>query len=278
MARQVLAGLLGALVLTSSVPVRAADLDPETASAFARYVDLTEDRISADLAAASRFLWIDALPSGSARTKDIEALRRGEVLIERLETRDHGRSIPIDKGLIHHWLGLVFVPGATVDAAVALLQDYDHHAEVFSPAIEASRTLGRSGNRYRVYLRFHMKRIISATVDTENVADFNRPTADRAYSAIRSTRVAEVENPGTSDEHELPPGHDSGFVWRLNTYWRFLERDGGTYVQCESVSLSRDVPFGLGWIVKPFITGVPKDALAFTLERTRETLSRTDAH
>jgi hypothetical protein len=84
--------------------------------------------------------------------------------------------------------------------------------------------------------------------------------------------VAEVEDAGTPRERELPPGKGHGFMWRLNTYWRFLERDGGAYVQCESITLSRDVPFGLGWIIKPFVTEIPMESLAFTLQRTRAAL------
>jgi hypothetical protein len=105
------------------------------------------------------------------------------------------------------------------------------------------------------------------------VARFVRPAADRAYSQVTSTRVAEVDHAGTSREVEKPVGHDSGFMWRLNTYWRFLERDGGTYVQCESITLSRDIPFGLGWMIGPFVTGIPRESLTFTMARLRSQLS-----
>ena len=71
-----------------------------------------------------------------------------------------------------------------------------------------------------------------------------------------------------------PDGQENGFMWRLNTYWRFLERDGGTYIQCESLTLSRDVPFALSWIIKPFVTQVPKESLSFTLERAKAELLR----
>ena len=114
--------------------------------------------------------------------------------------------------------------------------------------------------------------MIGATLNTEHEARFVNAAADRVYSAIHSTRVAEVEGAGTPRERELPPGQGHGFMWRLNTYWRFLERDGGTYFQCESVTLSRDVPFGLGWVIKPFVTEIPMESLTFTLQRTRAAL------
>ena len=260
-----------------AVSAGAADLQPRTLAAFTRYVDLTEGRIAREVSDSSRFLWIDTL-SDDDRRSVLATLGEGKVAIERRRTPEDGAPVSIDDGMIHHWVGTVFVPGVPVDAAVALMQDYDRHATLFAPAIAGSRTMSRVGNRFRVFLRFYMKKVLAATVNTENDAEFFRPSVDRAYSAIRSTRVAEVDNPGTPEEREREPGHDSGFVWRLNTYWRFAERDGGTYVQCESVSLSRDVPLGLGWIIKPFITDVPKDALTFTLERTRAVLTSQEQH
>ena len=85
---------------------------------------------------------------------------------------------------------------------------------------------------------------------------------------------AEVEDAGTPQEHELPVGHDSGYLWRLNTYWRLLARDGGVYLQCESISLTRGIPMGLGWVVGPFVTSIPKESLTFTLETTRHRLAK----
>jgi hypothetical protein len=58
----------------------------------------------------------------------------------------------------------------------------------------------------------------------------------------------------------------------MNTYWSYEERDGGLYIEIESVSLSRSIPTGLGWAVGPFIQSVPREALEFTLEATRDAL------
>jgi hypothetical protein len=191
-----------------------------------------------------------------------------------METRDGDKSIEAPDALIHHWLAIVFVPGVSVNSAVSLMQDYDRHARVFAPNIAASKLLDRKDERFRVGLRFYVKKVIAVTLDTENQAEFFRLPPDRAYSRIRSTRVAEIANAGTADEQEKPAGQENGFMYRLNTYWRFLERDGGTYIQCESLTLSRDVPFALGWIIKPFVSQVPKESLSFTLERAKAELLR----
>ncbi len=108
---------------------------------------------------------------------------------------------------------------------------------------------------------------------TTNEAQFFKAGSDRAYSRIRSTRVTEIADAGTPQERAKPAGEENGFMWRLNTYWRFLDRDGGTYIQCESLTLSRDVPFALAWIIRPFVTQLPKESLTFTLEKARAALS-----
>jgi hypothetical protein len=254
------------------------DLKPASSAAFDRYAAVVERRIGAEVSRSETFLWVDTLPP-ARRTDVMEKLRRGEVVSERLRISE---KIDVPGGLIHHWIGAIFIPAVHVRDAVALLQDYDRHASIFSPTVVQSKTLAHTvdrsttpehaGDQFRVFLRFYMKKVIAATLNTEHEAHFVNAAADRVYSAIHSTRVAEVEEAGTPREHELPPGEGHGFMWRLNTYWRFLERDGGTYVQCESLTLSRDVPFGLGWMIKPFVTEIPMESLTFTLQRTRAAL------
>jgi hypothetical protein len=67
-------------------------------------------------------------------------------------------------------------------------------------------------------------------------------------------------------------GNDSGFLWRVNTYWRFQSADGGVYARCEAISLSRDVPFGLGWMLKGFLEGFPKESMMNMLRGTRDAM------
>lgn len=255
-----------------TIPVEAAELRPHTVAAFDRYVRAAEARMARELGDGP-FLSIDALPE-PRRAAMIAQLRQGQFVIERVTTYDAGKKIDVPDGLIHHWVGVVFVPGATVDQAVALLQDYDRHADIYRPAVARSKLLGRDGDVFRVFLRFFMKKVIAVTVNSEHEARFTRPGRDRAYSRIYSTRIAEVEDAGSPQEREKPVGNDGGYLWRLYSYWRFLERDGGTYVQSESISLTRGIPMGFGWLVGPFVTSIPRESLTFTLETTRKTLAR----
>jgi hypothetical protein len=179
----------------------------------------------------------------------------------------------VPDGLIHHWIGTTFISGATVDRGVALLQDYDRHSELYAPIVTRSKLLKRSGDTFVSFLRFRQKKVITVVVNTENEARFSRPGPGRAEVRIHSTRVAEVEHPDTPREAEKPVGNDGGYLWRLNTYWRLLEADGGVYLQCESVTLTRGIPIGLGWLIGPFVTSIPRESLEFTLETSRRLLS-----
>ncbi len=168
--------------------------------------------------------------------------------------------------MIHRWAGVVFVRGVTVSDAVRLLQDYDRHAGIYAPAVARSKRLARDGQQFRVYLRFYTKKVIAVTLDSEHNARFTGPADGRASSRIH------VSDAGKPNETKKAEGDGRGYMWRLNTYWRFAERDGGTWVQCESVTLSSRIPFGFGWLLKPFVTEVPKESLTFTLETTRKAL------
>ncbi|MEO5739646.1 MAG: hypothetical protein ABIS29_03520 [Vicinamibacterales bacterium] len=266
--------LLVCLLACATAVIAAAHPTPATSVAFDRYARLTEQRIDAEVGRTSDFLWIDTLPK-SRHAEVLRGLQQGGVIIERLQTRDGSKEIGVPDGLIHHWVGTVFVPHAGVKETVALMQDYDRHAKYFGPAVAGSKRLERDGNRFRVALRFYVKKIIAVTMDTDNDAEFFTLAADRAHSRIRSTRVSEIANAGTPQERPKPSGEENGFMWNLNTYWRFLERDGGTYVQCESLTLTRDVPFALAWIVRPIVTQMPKESLTFTLAKVRQALTKS---
>ena len=261
-------GLVFVLLFLLATPVVAADLEERTVAAFDRYVRETERRLDAR---DQPFLWVDSLPAAKKK-KALDSLRQGGLVIEPLKTKANGRDIDIDDGLVHHWVGVVFVRGKTVAQAVSLLQDYDRHQDIYKPNVARSKTRSRDGDRLKLYLRFYMKKFLTVVVNSEHEAVFTREAPDRASSRIRSTRIAEVENPDTPEERELPVGHDGGYLWRLNSYWRFLERDGGVYVQCESITLTRGIPWGLGLAVGPFVTSIPKETLTFTLETTRKAL------
>ena len=217
------------------------------------------------------FLWVDRQPEPQRRDAD-EKLQRGDIVVSRLETRDNGASIAIPDGLCHHWIGTVFIPGASLDRVTSLMQNYEQYATVYRPNVRRSRTIARDGDRFTVYLQLFMKKVISVVLNSEYDVRYMRIAPQRMHVRSFTTRIAEVDDPGTPREREKPVGRDNGFLWRFNNYCSIEAREAGSYVQCESISLSRAIPTGLGWLVRPFVTGIPRESLEFTLGKMRSTL------
>jgi hypothetical protein len=272
-ANQVLRVFLAAVLyfLTPWARASAADLKPRTTEAFDEYVTATEARMGEELKAGS-FLYLDHLSSKpSVEMRDGYArLKRGEILIERLETKLDGKEVRVPDGMVHHWVALAFIPGANLAQIVAVAQDYSHRAELYKPEVIAAHVIAHQGDDYKIFMRLYQKRFATVVFNTEYAIHWGRVDENRLYSKSISTHVAEVKDPGDPDGPEIPVGHGNGFLWRVNTYWRFEQKDGGVYLQCEALSLSRDIPFGLAWLIKPLVNKIPRQSLDRALGRTRE--------
>ena len=261
--------LLAQILVAAAPQVLSAELRPETVEGFQRYVVATEARVRKQVARPDSFLYIDGL-SQQRRSEVQQLMKQGKIFIERLESRDaSGNVIEAPGGLIHHWIGDVFIPGASIGQVLNLVEDYAHQQDLYQPDVVRSRLLSHNGDDFKVFLRFREKKVVTVTMDTVHEVHYSRLDGAHWYSQSAATRIAEVENPDKPNEREKPPGHDGGFLWRLNSYWRFAEQDGGVYVEAESISLTRDIPTGLGWLVGPFVTSIPKESLERTLGSTR---------
>ncbi len=226
-----------------------------------------------ELAPGGIFLWVDRLPEPQ-RSAEYARLQHGEVVSERMRTADSSGAVATPGALIHHWVGTVFIPGASLAQVLALVEDYDRHAEYYQPDVAVSKKVWQHGDDFKVHYRLKKKKIITIILDTEYDVHRQILDANRAYSNSISTRIAQVENAGRPDEHELAPGNDGGYLWRLNSYWRYVDSGRGVYVQCEAVSLTRDIPAGLNWLVGSFVESIPRESLDFTLESTRSAVLR----
>jgi hypothetical protein len=258
-------GLPHAAVAEPAAPA----LGRSTVEAFHHYVQLTDARNESELRRGTSLLWVDGLPE-TERTHAYEGLKRGNVKMRKLETLQNGSAIPCPRGMIHHWVGLAFIPSVKLPDVLGVLQDYNQHAVYYAPDVERSTIESRDGDHFRVLLRFRRHKVVTVVLDTEHDVQYFRDADTRAHSRSSAVRIAQVENAGKSDEREKTPGDDDGFLWSMETWWRMVEADGGVYVQSEVASLTRDIPTGLAWLIGPFVTSIPKESLAFTLEATRK--------
>ncbi|HLW83224.1 MAG TPA: hypothetical protein VKS20_14385 [Candidatus Acidoferrales bacterium] len=252
-------------------PVAAVQLTAKTARAFDQYVRAVEARSDEELAAHRNFLYIDALPQPQ-KNQAYGELQRGEILIQRNDQCASSHCAPIPGGLIHDWIGLVFVPGVSMAQALSVLQDYDRDAGYYQPQVIKSKLLEKSGGDFQVFLRLKQVEVITVILDTQYHIRYTRLDRAHVYSRSYSTRIAEVENAGTPQERDAAPGNDHGFLWRLDSYWHFYQADGGVYIQCRAISLTRDVPTGLGWLIGSFIEKIPAKSLRATLSETHAAL------
>jgi hypothetical protein len=211
---------------------------------------------------------VDSLPR-VRRDEVFARLRQREVVIEKQgETPSK-----VQGGLIHDWVGLILIPKTTVADVLALVQDYDHSVHYYTPDVTQSRLVSHTGDEFKVFLRLKKHKVITVVLDTEYEVHYGRLDPAHQYSFSRSTRVSEIADSGTPNEHSLPPGKDHGFMWRLNSYWAFEQIEEGVLIECEAVSLTRDIPTGVGWMIGPFVNSIPRESLEFTLNATWKALT-----
>jgi hypothetical protein len=262
------AAACAAAVLSIGIAAPAVELKPATVAAFDRYVTITEARMAGEMSGASPFLWIDRQPAAT-RGRLLERLKAGEVVAEPLETRDGQKSIDAPDCLLHHWVGTVLLPGVTLDRVMAFVKDYAQYPKHFSPMIQRSRVLKQTADHFDVTMRTWAKKVITVVIDADYSVSY-RPLGPTAIvTKSTASNMYEVDDAGTSTEKRTPVEKGGGYLWRINNYCWFDQRAEGVYEQCESISLTRDIPFGFGFIVRPFVTGIPRETLEFTLGRVR---------
>ncbi|SRR5579864_250346 len=235
-------------------------LKEATLDAFAEYIREAEAGMDRTLHEEGAFLWSD----GDAERA--QKIRKGDTVAQFWSGT---RPVTVPDGLVHDWIGATIIPGATVAQTLALIQDYDNHKNIYKPEVIDSKLISRRGNDFQIFLRLLKKKIITVVLDTDHDVHYSQPAAGRWCCRSYTTRIAEVEDAGTPQEKVLARDTGYGFLWRLYSYWRLQERDGAVFAECRAISLTRDVPLGLGWIMEPIIRKLPRESLINTLESTR---------
>jgi len=254
-----------ALLLTFACGRVAAEPSWLATTAYNEYVAQVEGRLARQHESAGGFL---------APANDLQSaarLRRGELIVEKVEP---SRAPDLPGAMLHHWRGVAFVSSARAADFERLMRDYQDYPRTYAPDVQSATVLARDGDHYRIKMRMRQKHVITVVLDTAYDVTFGRLDASHGFSLSRSTSVAEIGEAGTSAGRALGPNEEHGFLWRLNTYWSYEERDGGLYIEIEAVSLTRSIPYGLAWAVGPFVESVPRESLEFTLRATRNALKK----
>jgi hypothetical protein len=253
------------LLLTPGL-ARAADLKPETLRAWDAYVCAAGMRMQERASGRAPFLWVDE-GGGMA-----EQVRAGEVLAEAGDG-DSPRAVP--GGMIHDWIGAVFVPNARLDDLMDVLGDYEHYKDFYRPMVVKAKLLEQKPDHQKLALLMMQKAFsVIGAVETDDEIKIVRVDPDRAYSVSTSVRVQEIADYGQPSEHALPEDHGPGFVWRTFTVTRLEQRNDGVYVEMEMIGMSRSIPVMLRWLIQPLAERLPRNVLVETLEDTRDAVRR----
>jgi hypothetical protein len=253
------------MVLTSGAVARAAHLVSSTVDAWNTYVSATEARRARELKSPRGFL---ALDFAGGATSARHAVLSGDVVVEHMQAAwPSGEPVEVPSALVHHWRGAILIPGMSAARLVAQLQDGAPPTR--QEDVLQSTVLERRPDWMRMSLKLQRKKIVTVVFNTEHVVTFARDGASRATSASTATKIAEVTDAGTPQERELPIGDDRGFLWRLNAYWRYEDVPGGVIAECESITLSRDVPSVVRYFVMPLIERAARESMTRTLVALR---------
>jgi hypothetical protein len=239
-------------------PLPAAEPKQETLRAWDEYIQIVNQNVARSASGSSQFLRTDESQDMTRR------LQQNEVVVTN---NDPGK---VPQGMIHDWVGAVVVPNVTLDQALSVVEDYDHYREFYQPLIRECTTLARDGDRVTVNVVATQKAFsVTAVVKTEEQVQVVRLGPKKAYIVSSAVRIQEIADYGRPTEHPFPESRRPGYVWREVTVQRFEERDGGVYVELETIVLSRGIPPGLRWLIKPLVDELPRKLMLDTLNDTR---------
>ena len=245
-------------LVAAGASVGAASLKAESIVAWSAYITATERRLADECRDRGRFLAIDFAPDASARRAELLA---GQVLIDQVSPpTDRGKAIDVPSALVHDWRGSIFISGVSLDRLLSGL----HAAVPPQDDVLQSSILERTPNQLVVFLRLRRSKVVSVIYNTEHRVRFERLAATRARSDSTAIKIAEVADANTTHEHELTSDDDHGYLWRWNAYWRYEQVPGGVIAECESVSLSRELP-RLLFFLQPMVNGTAQESMTRTL-------------
>jgi hypothetical protein len=240
----------------------AASLEPATLQAWDQSIEATNTRMEQRLSPGKSFLWVDEAPDRLAR------VRKGEIVLSPVGPQNPRR---VPSGLIHDWIGAVFIPNASLKDTLAVLGDYARYKEIFQPTVIHSKAIATSDTKDRFSLVLtNTSSFLKTTLDTDYESCYVRIDDRRGYTVSRTTRIQEIAEAGTPAERLLREGEGHGLIWGLFGITRYVERDGGVYVELEAIGLSRDIPASVRWLIEPLVRRVSQASLSASLRQTEK--------
>jgi hypothetical protein len=248
---------LALLMLLADLPIAAAaELTSQTSLAFDDYLRQAQEtflaRVRTDVSPTTKSEGVPARPG-----------------------REDG-IVTVPGGLIHHWVGAAFIPRATLQRALAVSNAYDAYTGIYKEVI-ASKLVGREGDKYQVLIRIKESEAgVGAVLDILSTVQYFRPTPRLVYAISTSDQIREVKNAGQTDEHLLPAGRDSGYLWRASSFTTLVQQDAGVYVGMETLGLSRSFPPFLGWFIEPIARRLGRKSIERSLEEFIAAVRKAD--
>jgi hypothetical protein len=255
-----LVGVMCVSFLLAPVASYGAELKEGSLNAWDAYIQTANSEMDHRL--QGPFLWVDEVPGR------MERVRAGNILVS--PAGQHNPK-PVPSGLIHDWMGVAFIPDATLEDVLSVARDYSHYKEFYKPTVVDSKSLSSTGACDKYSMLLANKEVVASTaLDSEYQACYHQVDQRRWYSVVYTTQVQEIRHYGQPSAKELPPGQGNGYVWRVYGFARFEERDGGVYVELEAIVLSRDIPVVVRWVVDPIVRRVSKNSMLISLRQTEE--------
>jgi hypothetical protein len=256
------------IAITPAVTLVAAELQSATLKAWTSYVEATERRIASELKSTKGFLVLDFQTTAEMQ-RERKAVLAGEIPVRKMEAADlMGDRIQVLGGMIHHWRGSVLIRHVNLDQILARITN-PSASDTRQEDVLQSKILDRGPDSLRIFLKLQRSKFITVVYNTEHQVRVQRYGKTRASSTSVATRIAELDMPNSEQEREKPLGQDRGFLWRLNSYWRYEQVSEGVIVECESLSLSRTVPSLLEPVIRPLIDSTARESMQRTLGSMR---------
>ena len=249
------------VALPCAVPAQlVVKLSPKTAAQFEAYAKGVEAQLNARWHSGGSFLAIDSNPAERKR------VLTGEIVIKQMHD---GGPVAIEDGLIHDWMGAVFIAHATAEHVVSILENFNRHKNIY-PEVTQSKTLRSNGSVVTGHWRLEQGGLVPVKLDVTEEASYEKISAGKWDGRTYARKIHEIDTGLFSRGKEFPVDEGHGYLWRLYGYWGLEEVNDGVLAECRTLSLSRDIPPGLSWAIGPYVEKQPRASLTSTLSNTRK--------